>query len=152
MKIDLVVVFSTFRQCGVYLPVVKELINNYKVGVYVCQLDDSNSKKTINDNDRFLELLYSYGVKDITDSDVICNITILPQWRFFKHDVDKIYRNIVSDKRFWMVSLALGNKVYGHLNNLKIDKVLVIDKEFYKYRLSKRPKEKDINITFTTFI
>ena len=144
MFFDLVLVFTTFRKCGHYLPLVRELSPNYRIGLYICPLDRNNLEKTDTQNKLFVDLIYSFGVINITHETSHCKIMLVPQWHYYSEDIDRIYKNIQSTYHYWVVGLANGNSSYENLNNNKIDKVLVVDENFYNYRLSKRPQEQAI--------
>jgi hypothetical protein len=144
MFFDLVLVFTTFRQCGQYLPLVKEMISDYKIGIYIYPLDSHDLAKTKEQNKTFLNLMYRFGVKDITNDSLSCKIILLPQWHYNSKDIDRIYSNINSGLHYWVLNLAKGNILYENLNNNRIEKILVVDRNFYNFRLSKRPEEQGV--------
>lgn len=146
MDYDLILVFTTFRKCGVYLSLVKELTKLYKIGIYVCPLEKADSLKTREQNECFLGLLQTYNTEFIYSGKVICKTVVIPQWHYTPGIIDKIYSDIDFDVSLWMIGLATGNYAYEHLNGHQIDKVLVVDRKFYDFRLSKRPLEKALGI------
>lgn len=146
MKYDLILVFTTFRKCGVYLPLVKQLYGRYNVGVYECSIVNADLVKVDKQNKLFLELIYSYGATPVNEDKVDCTVALLPQWHYRKNDIELIFDKLNCGHKFWMVSLAMGNCSYENLYGHEVDKILVVDRAFYNFRLSKRPFEKELAI------
>ena len=150
-KYDLVLVVTSFRRCNVYPVLIKQLQSKYKIGVYLVNLTSQDNFKTNKTNTLFLELLSSFDV-EIIDSKVECNIIIVPQWHYTKQQITSITTHVKYNYAYWMLGLANGNYSYNNLFNIEIDKVLVIDRSFYDFRLENRPEEKKINIANCKYI
>ncbi len=143
---DLVLVFTTFRKATPYLPIIKFLAADYTIAVFPIDLNESELRKTSQSNRLFLELCLELGAAIIDGFPVSAKVTIIPQWSYTRSQIDFIYENIVSEHHFWMTGLAMGNYNFENLYGRSIDKVLVIDRNFYDYRLKFRPKEREAAI------
>ena len=139
---DLVLVFTTFRRCGVYIPIINELGNIFRIGIFSVELDKRTFNKTRESNRLFLDLCCEIGGELIVEFPVNAKIILLPQWNYTEEQIESICFNVNSLKRFWLVSLAMGNYNYEHLYGKKIDKLLVIDRKFYDYRLEHKEEER----------
>ena len=146
MEYDIVLCFTTFRRCGVYLPIVKELGEKYKIGIYSYPINKADKGKVLKNNKLFLDLLYKHGASCVVSHKNSCKILLIPQWHYGVN-IESLFSEVAPDKFYWLVSLAMGNYNYENLYSHVPDKILVMDERFYEYRLSKRPKEKKINIS-----
>jgi hypothetical protein len=146
VEYDIVLCFTTFRRCGVYLPIVKELGRKYKIGIYSYPINEIDKGKVLKNNELFLDLLHKHGASCVVSHKNNCKILLIPQWHY-EDNIECLFSEVVSDQFYWLVSLAMGNYNYENLYSHVPDKILLVDKRFYEYRLSKRPKEKKINIS-----
>lgn len=151
-RFDLVLILNTFRRVTPYLPIIKILGEKYKIGVLALELGESDTKKTSQSNQLFLDLCKKFGAEIIDKLPISAKITIIPQWPYSEEQITDIYSNIKSDKFFWLVGLAMGNFNYENLYGNRIDKLLVIDRDFYEYRLSFRPKEREFEINSDSIV
>ncbi len=133
---DLALVFVSFQRCCVYLSIVKELSNKYRIAICPQITDEKTRVRTKNTIDEFLELCESFGADIIYDEKITAKIEILPQSNYTKETIDSINNNIASEKIFWLSGLAMGNAQYEYLHGKKIDKILVVDRNFYNYRVN----------------
>lgn len=147
MFYDLILVVTSFRRSCHYLPIVKELSAHYRIGVYIYPLEQADFAKYQYQNKIFIDLICEFGATVVSGKDLSCNIVLLPQWHYRTEYVDKIFQDIECRVYYWDVALAMGNHSYENLNDNKIDKVLIVDADFYNFRLSKKPKEKDMKLT-----
>ena len=146
MFYDLILVIASFRRSCHYLPIVKELSTTFKIGLYIYPLEGADIKKYESQNKIFLDLLSDFGATVVSGKNLRCNIMLLPQWHYKAEHIDKIYQDIECREYYWDVAFAMGNYSYENLNSNNVDKVLIIDADFYNFRLSKRPKEKNIKL------
>ncbi|MDD5450316.1 MAG: hypothetical protein PHT49_00215 [Desulfovibrionales bacterium] len=133
---DLALVFVSFQRCCVYLSIVKELSSQYRIAICPQAVDEKTHVRTKKTIDEFLALCESFGADIIYDEKITANIEILPQTNYTKETIDNINNNIASTKTFWLSGLAMGNAQYEYLYGKKIDKILVIDRNFYNYRVN----------------
>lgn len=141
---DFTFVFTTARKCGVFLSLVKALANRYRVCVYISKLSESDLGKTIETNEQFISLIREYNAEVIEGGGCKTNFLIIPQWHFSKEEAHRIFSDVMSKKVYWMVSLAMGNYSYENLYGHHVDALLVVDEQFYRYRLAKRPDEREL--------
>jgi hypothetical protein len=132
---DLVLVFVSFQRCCVYLSIVKELSSQYRIAICPQCLDEKTYVRTKNTIDEFLKLCESFGADIIYDEKITAKIEILPQTNYTKETIDNINNNIAREKTFWLSGLAMGNAQYEYLHGKKIDKILVVDRNLYNYRV-----------------
>lgn len=132
---DLALVFVSFQRCCVYLSIVKELADKYRIAICPQSTDEKTRVRTQNTIDEFLKLCESFGADIIYDEKITAKIEILPQTNYTKETIDNINNNIISEKTFWLSGLAMGNAQYEYLHGKKIDKILVVDRNFYNYRV-----------------
>lgn len=146
MPYDLILVVTSFRRSCHYLSIVKELSSRFSIGLYVCPLEEPDVRKYEVQNTLFIDLLLSLGATEVVEDNVRCNVLILPQWHYTTDAINGIYQDIKSRETYWDIALAMGNFNYENLNKHKIDKILIVDPDFYNFRLSKRPEEKNLDI------
>jgi len=132
---DLVLIFTAFQRCFVYSSIIKELIDRYRIGIFVIDLDRRSQLRINNTNAAFLRLCESFGAEIIRNKNVKARVEILSQSNFTEEDISHINTSISSEKTYWLLGLAMGNASYNHLYGKHIDKVLVIDRKFYDYRI-----------------
>jgi hypothetical protein len=118
------------------LSIVKELSSQYRIAICPQCVDEKTHVRTKNTIDEFLKLCESFGADIIYDEKITAKIEILPQTNYAKVTIDNINNNIASEKTFWLSGLAMGNAQYEYLHGKKIDKILVVDRNFYNYRVN----------------
>jgi len=135
-------IFVGFQRCCIFLTIVKELSKTHKVAIFPQELDEKTSSRIENTNKSFLELCESYGADIIYSQKITADIEILPQTHYTQNAINFINKNIVSQKTFWLSGIAMGNAQYEYLHEKKIDKILVVDRQFYDFRVQQFEKEK----------
>lgn len=136
-RYDLALVFVSFQRCCIYLPIIKQLSENYKIAVCPQEVDEKTGIRTRNTINMVLQLCERYGAEIVYNRKIEAEITILPQAKYNKETIDLINESIISNQKFWLSGLAMGNALYDYLHGTKIDKILVIDRNFYKFRIEK---------------
>ena len=135
-------IFIGFQRCCIFLTIVKELSKSHKVAIFPQKIDEKTSSRIENTNKSFLELCESYGADIIYSQKITADIEILPQTHYTQKAINYIDKNIVSQKTFWLSGVAMGNAQYEYLHEKKIDKILVVDRQFYDFRVKQFEKEK----------
>ncbi len=131
---DLALVFVSFQRCCVYASLLKELSGKYRIALCPQELDAkaySRTKNTIND---FLRLCESLGAEVVFEP-IEADVEILPQSNYTKENINKINSMIKSKRTYWLSGLAMGNSYYDFLHGKRVDKILVVDRRFYDYRV-----------------
>lgn len=119
-----------------YVSIIKELSSRYSIAIIPLELDERSTTRIKSTNKVFLDLCVSFGAQIIYDQKICVDIEILPQYKFNNEDIVKINDNIKSKKTFWLTGLAMGNALFSYLYGKKIDKILVVDRQFYNYRIN----------------
>jgi hypothetical protein len=135
-------IFVGFQRCCLYLTIIKEFSKSYNVAILPQEIDKKTSSRINNTNNSFLELCKDLGADIIYDQKITADIEILPQTHYSQMAINKINDNIASQKTFWLSGVAMGNAQYEYLFGKKIDKILVIDRQFYEFRVTKFENEK----------
>lgn len=145
-KYDIVLAVTSFRRVMVYLPIIKELVTRYRIGVYSMLISDKEKDKTEETNRLFLNLCNNLGADIIAAPPVQSEITILPQSPYFEAQINTLKKDVQSESYYLLMGLLWGNQNLDKLHGLKIHKYLLIDKDLYDYRLSVKEEEKKIKI------
>jgi hypothetical protein len=135
-------IFVGFQRCCLYLSIIKELSKSYNVAILPQEIDKKTSSRINNTNTSFLELCKDLGADIIYNEKITADIEILPQTHYSQMAINKINDNIASQKTFWLSGVAMGNAQYEYLFGKKIDKILVIDRQFYDFRVTNFENEK----------
>lgn len=133
---NLALIFVSFQRCCIYLSLIKELSGKYKIALCPQSADSKTFVRTKNTINDFLELCQSYGAELIYNEKISADLEILPQTNYTKETIERIDSNIKSTKTFWLSGLAMGNAQYEFLHGKKIDKILVVDRNLYRYRIN----------------
>ena len=140
---NLALIFVGFQRCCVYSAIIKELSKFYKIAIFPQELDKKTSLRIEKTNKSFLELCKSLGADIIYNQKITADIEILPQTHYSQMAISKINESVSSKKTFWLSGLAMGNAQHEFLFGKKIDKILVIDRQFYDFRVHNFEKEKN---------
>jgi len=134
-------IFVGFQRCCVYLTILKALSENYSVAILPQEIDKKTSSRIKNTNSSFLELCEKLGAEVVNSQKISADIEILPQTHYSQEVINKINKQVKSKKTFWLSGVAMGNAQYEFLHGKRIDKILVIDRHFYDYRVANYEKE-----------
>lgn len=134
-------IFVGFQRCCVYLTILKELSANYSVAILPQEIDKKTSSRIKNTNSSFLELCKNLGADVVYSQNISADIEILPQTHYSQDVINKINKEVQSKKTFWLSGVAMGNAQYEFLFGKRIDKILVVDRQFYDFRVANYEKE-----------
>ena len=135
-------VFVGFQRCCVFLSIIKELSKLYSIAIFPQEIDKKTSSRINNTNKSFLKLCEQFGAVIIYSEKITADIEILPQTHYSRDIINNINQNIISKETFWLSGLAMGNGQYEYLYGKKIDSILVVDRQFYDYRICEYEENK----------
>ncbi|MBW1680340.1 MAG: hypothetical protein JRJ35_05250 [Deltaproteobacteria bacterium] len=144
---DLILVFASFRRSTIFLPIVKMLSAQFKIGILPLQLPLKEKRKTRETDSLFLGLCVELGAEILKGARYHAKISIIPQWPYSEEQLIFLETRLQSDRVFWMVGLTMGNFHFDRLGKIKVDKLLVPDLDLYHYRLKVREEEQTAEIT-----
>lgn len=137
---DLVLVFTTFRRVMVYLPLVAALSRRFRVGILRIATDES--RKTARTDALFLARCAALGAQEVPDAgEVNCRVAIVPQWPFTPTESAGLRDRLVAETRFALIGLTMGNYALESLGDFRLDGLLLVDADLYRFRLPHRPAE-----------
>jgi hypothetical protein len=143
---DLILIITTFRRVMVYLPMIKELSHQFRIGLYNVAIPEKEKIKTQETDRIFVDLCCRFGAEIVEDFPVKSQISIIPQWAYTDEQIRLMRSRIRCERYFVIVGLMWGNLHLDKIEGIPIEKYLVIDMDLYRYRLEKREKEKDYSI------
>lgn len=143
---DIILVITNFRRAMVYLPILKELGLDYRIGIYRSDTDKDDSNKTRQTDGVFFELCRSLGAQFAEKYPLSTKLLFLPQWPYAAGKIATLKEHVNFDKCFILMGMMWGNLHMDQLEGIPVDAYLVVDRDLYYYRLSKRPEEEKLKL------
>lgn len=140
---DLLLVVGSFRRSSIFLPVIKYLSTDFNIAVLSgFNVNPSEENKTSQTDQLFFQLCHELGAEIVDAVEAIAaDIAIIPQWPYLNEQIAYL-KGLNINKYYWMPGLTMGNYQFEFLGDLKPDKILVIDKDLYQFRLNIRKEER----------
>lgn len=153
---DIILIFSGMQRNCIYFDIISKLKDKKKILIIPLKYTFSQKKRAVKSSNLFLEKCKDLGAEISKEKNFTCDLLILGQQTFNRNDIINLKLKIKSKKIAWLAGVAMGNAFFEYLYDLKIDYILVPDKNFYNYRIKEFsddgvvfPKKKIIEIGMT---
>jgi hypothetical protein len=131
---DLVLVVNTFRYSLPYLNLVRALAGKLKIGLYCLPMDDNTRRKTSKTNELFLDACRRAGAAILDRLPVRTRLAIFPPMSFEGGDVRDAMAGLEGAAIWAMWPLSTGPLLLSRAAGLPIDRHLIVDRDYVKFR------------------
>ena len=138
---DLLFIVSGFQRSSILLPAISLLSQKYSIGYFVITSDKTTTRTSLSLS-KFCDICDMLGAEQLYfDSNYHCNLLLLPQSDYDPGDVRCIQSSITSRFTYLLSGVAMGNSFLQNLRSIKVDRILVPDKNLYNYRVHNFPSD-----------
>ncbi len=138
---EIILVSSFFRRNCSYLSIIKYLISEYRIGLFVLPLEKRFKAKHRTTHKIFIEKCIKLGATLLDEEPVSCKILVIPQEAYSEDNVRKIKATIQAEIKFGSLTLAWPGLHDRFLDQFQIQKVFIVNKSFFKYLIKERCAE-----------
>jgi hypothetical protein len=125
----------------VYLSLLKALSPRHHIAVYVLPGSEHDERKTGETNKLFVQRCRDLGAEVVDGERVRGRYAIVPQWPYTSEQRSILQRDVEADENHVLIGLTTGMLHMEHLEGVRVDRLLVVDLDLFRFRLENRPGE-----------